>query len=125
MPRDHFECSELYLEDYNEEIGILRITLSICANLRDYYGYLLHTNASFSPLNPNFLNELKAEARRNASTPLSLPLSATAVTTSHCHHRYSKLLSLSSSSGGPFDASVAIVIGRSGCSFCRRPPLSP
>ncbi|QHO31672.1 uncharacterized protein DS421_8g243590 [Arachis hypogaea] len=81
-------------------------------------------NAFLSPSNPNFFNELKAEASRNASTPPSLPLSAPAVATSRCHHHHSKLLSPSSSSGGPFEASVTLVVGRSGHSFCRRPPLS-
>ena len=41
MARDQFECSELYLEDYNGEIGILGIIMGICVNLKDDYGYLL------------------------------------------------------------------------------------
>ncbi|QHO59099.1 uncharacterized protein DS421_3g96260 [Arachis hypogaea] len=44
--------------------------------------------------------------------------------TSRCHHHHSKLLSPSSSSGGPFEASVTLVVRRSGHSFCRRPPPS-
>ncbi|RYR44739.1 hypothetical protein Ahy_A08g041020 [Arachis hypogaea] len=40
MSRDHFEYSELYLEDYIEEIGILRITSGNYVNLRDDYSFV-------------------------------------------------------------------------------------